>query len=159
PSWQDSPQHPPLGQVGADLGGDALGLGLLGGFELRAGARPVRLPLHVQRLLAFLALQGRPLHRAYVAGRLWSELSQERAHACLRTTLWRMRRLPRPLVEATSTHVALAGAVTVDTRELEACAERALRNGDVPVGEDVDRLIRRADLLPDWYDDWLVQER
>ena len=137
----------------------APGLGLLGGFELQAQARAVRAPLHVQRLLAFLALQSRPLHRAYVAGRLWIDLSQEHAHGCLRTTLWRMGRMGCPVVEVTSTHLALAPAVAVDVRELEACAERVLHDGAPAMSDDVDLLTRAAELLPDWYDDWVLQER
>jgi len=122
------------------------------------GGQPVRLPRHVQRLVAFLALQSRPLHRVYVAGRLWIDLSQEHAHGCLRTTLWRMGPLPGPVVEVTSTHLALAGAVVVDARQLEACAERVLHNG-APARSDFDLLTQAAELLPDWYDDWVLPER
>ncbi len=139
-------------------GEDPPRLGLLGGFELEANGRPVRLPLHAQRLLAFLALNGRPLHRGYVAGRLWTELSQDHAHACLRSTLWRLRRLPCTSVESTTTHLALAAAVEVDARELEHCAERVLHDGE-PGVRDIDRLTRTADLLPDWYEDWVPHER
>jgi DNA-binding SARP family transcriptional activator len=134
-------------------------LGLLGGFEFSAGAQPVALPPHVQRLLAFLALQGRPLHRAYVAGRLWIDLSQDRAHGSLRTTLWRMRRLSCPAVEATSTHLALAATVSVDAREFEACTDRVLHHATPPWSGDVELLAQPAELLPDWYDDWVIHER
>jgi DNA-binding SARP family transcriptional activator len=149
-----------LPSVLADADRDStLRLGLLGGFELRAGGQPARLPLHLQRLLAFLALQGRPLHRAYVAGRLWIELSQEHAHGCLRSSLWRLGRFPCRCVEVTSTHVALAPGVAVDARELETSAERVLHDRGLPTAEDTDRLSQAADLLPDWYDDWVLQER
>lgn len=134
-------------------------LSLLGGFELRAGAEAVQLPRHVQRLLAFLALQGRPLHRAYVAGRLWMDGSQEHAHGCLRTTLWRMPGLSVPLVEITSTHVALAELVGVDARELEEAAERVLQGSTPPAPKDVKQLAHAGELLPDWYDDWILDER
>ena len=134
-------------------------LGLLGGFELQTGGRTVSMPPHVQRLVAFLALQSRPLHRVYVAGRLWIDLSQEHAHGCLRTTLWRIGRLPSPAVEVTSTHLALAPAVAVDARELEDSAERVLHNGALPDPGDLHALTHTADLLPDWYDDWVLPER
>lgn len=144
----------------ADAGRDStLRLDLLGGFELRARGQPARLPPHVQRLLAFLALQGRPLHRAYVAGRLWIELSQEHAHGCLRSTLWRMRRSPYRIVEVTSTHVALAPGLAVDARRLETAAERILHDGGPPAADDADCLTQAAELLPDWYDDWVLRER
>lgn len=134
-------------------------LSLLGGFALETRGRRVRLPLHVQKLVAFLALQERPLHRAYVAGRLWLEHDQDHAHGCLRTTLWRMGLLSVPVVQATSTHLALAPSVAVDVRELEVCAERVLRMSGLPGKADLDQLARPAELLPDWYDDWIPQER
>src|SRR5262249_19176419 len=97
--------------------------------------------------------------RAYVAGHLWFELSQEHANACLRSTLWRMSRFPLPLVQATSTHLSLEPTVAVDARELDATAQRVLRASSSPAREDVDLLTNAAELLPDWYDDWLLPER
>jgi DNA-binding SARP family transcriptional activator len=47
----------------------------------------------------------------------------------------------------------------VDARELELAAERVLHNGPGPASSDVDSLVRAAELLPDWYDDWVLQER
>jgi DNA-binding SARP family transcriptional activator len=132
---------------------------LLGGFELLAPGLPEQPPLHVQRLLAFLALQQHPLQRAYVAGHLWFELTQEHANGCLRSTLWRMSRFPLQLVEATSTHLALDANVSVDARELGSTAQRVIRWRGAPAGEDVDCLAHAHDLMPDWYDDWVLQER
>ena len=62
-------------------------------------------------------------------------------------------------VEATSTHLALDAAVAVDAREFEACAERVLQHGTPPRSRDVKILVQSAELLPDWYDDWVIQER
>ena len=134
-------------------------LELLGGFCITVGARAVRLPLNEQRLLGFLAVHGRPLHRAFVAGRLWSELSQEHAHSCLRTTLWRITRLPVAVVEATGTHLALRDSLSIDTFELEECVERVIRRAAAPAATDVHLLSKAGELLPDVYDDWVVQER
>jgi DNA-binding SARP family transcriptional activator len=134
-------------------------LDLLGGFEIRVDGEALRFPHHVQRLLAFLALQNRPLHRAYVAERLWMDLSQDHAHGCLRTTLWRMGRLSRPVVECTTTQVGLSAGVTVDARELETCAEKLLHGTQGAAPADIDCLVRASDLLPDWYEDWVLQER
>src|SRR5918993_2882409 len=63
---------------------------LLGGFELLQGGAPVELPLSLQRLLAFLALHERPLHRTFVAETIWMDGSPAHAAASLRTTLWRL---------------------------------------------------------------------
>jgi len=66
------------------------------------------------------------------------------------------RQLASPVLEVTSTHVSLASAVAVDTRELEAYAERVYGPG---VQEAAKWLEQVDDLLPDWYDDWVLQER
>jgi DNA-binding SARP family transcriptional activator len=132
-------------------------LGLLNGFELRHEDDVVALPLSAQRLLAFLALRDRPLQRVYVAGVIWMESSQEHANANLRTTLWRLRRPRCPLVRATSTQLALDGDVAVDVREAAWRAQRAIEHR--AESADLPELCDAGDLLPDWYDDWLLIER
>jgi DNA-binding SARP family transcriptional activator len=135
-------------------------LKLLGGFEVRAGGETLRLPLHAQRLLAFLALQQRPLHRTYIAGRLWLELGQGQANGCLRSTLWRVRRLPCRLVVATSSHIGLASEVVVDVHQLQAAVGRVLRGGSRGTGDDDLRcLVDAGELLLDSYEDWVLVER
>ncbi len=133
-------------------------LTLLGGFELRDGSRCASVPPHVQRLVAFLALHDRPLRRAYVSGRLWIDVRQEQAFGALRTTLWRAQKVRPAVVEASSTHIALASPVPVDVRELRAAAQRALHRSPLEPG-DIDRLVDAVELLPDWYDDWVLHER
>jgi DNA-binding SARP family transcriptional activator len=132
-------------------------LGLLKGFELRQGTRQIRLPLSAQRLLAFIALHQRPVQRLYVAGTLWLDSTQDAANANLRTALWRLRRPGCVLVESTPTELSLARSVLVDLRETEKTAQRVLAHR----GESADlgALCIAGDLLPDWYDDWLLVER
>ena len=134
-------------------------LGLLGGFVASITKRQLMLPLRVQRLVAFLALRGHPLHRTYVAGHLWLEASQEQANGSLRATIWNARRLQCPLVQVSSTHVGLSPLVVVDVHELEQCAARVLHGDSPPLGEDIELLAHASDLLPDWYEDWVVQDR
>jgi DNA-binding SARP family transcriptional activator len=136
---------------------DGTRLGLLDGFELRHEGSLVRLPLSTQRLLAFLALHERPMQRLYVAGTLWLESSQQHANANLRTALWRLGRRSGALVNATATDISLANSVNVDLREISTRAQRVLAH-DVRT-EDLDELCLAGDLLPDWYDDWLLIER
>jgi DNA-binding SARP family transcriptional activator len=136
----------------------ALELGLLHGFELRAEGRALELPLSAQRLVALLALQDRPLQRLYVAGNLWLDSSEERANASLRTTLWRLGRNDCPIVEVTGNQVALAPEVSVDLHTVRARARRVLQHEHVePV--DLDTLCLAGELLPDWYEDWVLIER
>jgi DNA-binding SARP family transcriptional activator len=134
-------------------------LGLLGGFELEVDGDRRHLPLSAQRVIAFLALQARPVQRQFVAGSLWPESSDERANANLRTALWRLSGSHSLLAEATSTHLALDEAVEVDLHDVSARARRLLHTGGRPQDDDLEHLSEAAELLPDWYDDWVQIER
>ena len=135
-----------------------LQLGLLRGFELRRNGDLLKLPLSAQRVLAFLALHDRPLQRLYVAGTLWLDATEERANGSLRTALWRLGRPTARLVEATTTHLALADDVEVDVRVAKAVA-KSLIDGDPAPGTVPQALVGSGEILPDWYDDWVYMER
>jgi len=136
--------------AGMHAGVPAVRLRLVGEFELRGSDGAVRVCPSAQRLLAFLALAGRPVRRTVVAGALALAADEARAAARLRSVLWRV---PRPgggaLVEATDRRVGLAAAVEVDYRETERVAEEGSA-GVAALSED---------LLPDWDEDWVVVER
>lgn len=132
-------------------------LNLLRGFELRQQGLQIELPFSAQRLLAFLALHDRPLQRLYIAGSLWFDTTQDHANANLRTALWRLRRPGCAAVKATSTDLSLADDVVVDLVETSAAAHRAL--GHEHASSDLEQLCAAGDLLPGWYDDWLLIER
>ena len=134
-------------------------LRLLGGFELSLEGTPQQLPLSSQRIVAFLALQARPVLRQFVAGTLWPESSDARANAKLRTALWRLGRAHSVLAEGTAKHLALADALEVDLHDVVTRARRLIHGGRHPRFGDLARLSEAADLLPDWYDDWVLIER
>jgi DNA-binding SARP family transcriptional activator len=134
-------------------------LELLDGFRLELNGDPVQLPLGVQRLVAFLAIHDRPLQRLFVAGSLWLDSDEEHANANLRTALWRLRHLGVPLIDSTRTHLSLAAGVVVDLRESTARARQVLRREPTLAVDDFDTSRLGCDLLPDWYDDWLLIER
>jgi DNA-binding SARP family transcriptional activator len=140
------------------LSAGALELGLLHGFEVRSGGRSLELPLSAQRLVAFLALQDRPLQRLYVAGNLWLDSSEERANASLRTTLWRLGHNDCPIIAVNGSQVALAPHVSVDLHAVRARARHVLQHEEVD-SADLDTLCLAGDLLPDWYEDWVLIER
>ena len=137
---------------------------LLDGFELLCEGRPVAA---ADDGPAAACIPGparhRPALRSHVAGSLWVETTEKHATASLRSALWRLRRPGHELVEATVTHLQLAGGVTVDYQEAVGRAQelleqpggqgrRPLLDGNADVG-----LTR--ELLPDWYEDWVVVER
>jgi len=136
-------------------------LALLDSFQLTCDGVDVPLPLSAQRLLAFLALHPRPLLRGYIAGGLWPDTSEERAHASLRSALWRLRRPGRSLTQAREGRLGLDAAVAIDVRELDELAHRILeRDGSSALSDPASELIGLSgDLLPDWYDDWVLVER
>lgn len=111
-----------------------------------------------QRLLAFLALQTQPVLRSFVSGTLWLESNDENAAGSLRSALWRVRQPGYELVETTSRHLWLSPAIDVDIRHAVAWAQRILSGAELEAG-DVAQATTFGDLLPDWYDDWLVIER
>ena len=133
-------------------------LQLLGGFEVRRDGAVVALPRSARRLVAFLALHERPLHRVYVVGSLWLESTDEHANASLRSTLWRLGRSDRPLIDADGSLVRLAPGVAVDLHEKQERARAVLRE-DGATDETILRLCLAGELLPGWYDDWVVIER
>jgi DNA-binding SARP family transcriptional activator len=131
-------------------------LRLLNGFQLRRGDEHLVLRPGSERLLAFLALADKAIERPSVAYRLWPEKTESRAIANLRSALWRIRRVATDLVETTTTHVRLHPAVWVDARD--GLAE--LKHHDPhAIGDAVQEMALQGDLLPDWYDDWLLTER
>jgi DNA-binding SARP family transcriptional activator len=134
-----------------------LQLRLLDCFELRRGNGPVPLPLSAQRLLAFLALQPGPVQRLHVAGMLWIDSSETRAFGSLRSALWRAQQAGCDVVESTKTHLRLGAHVSVDFREGSGLARSLLTSSTEPV--DVDWTPLAGDLLPDWYEDWILLER
>lgn len=134
-------------------------LSLLRAFEVRRAGRVIELPLSAQRLLAFLALHHRPLRRGFVAGTLWPDVTEERAAGNLRSALWRLRHPEVDLVEATATHLKLGDNVEVDLRLASSLARQVIdlaEGAEVPA---VDEEPFSADVLPDWYDEWLPLER
>ena len=131
-------------------------LRLLDGFGVEAAGARVELPASAQRVVAFVALHERPVLRSYVAGSLWLDWPEARAAGNLRSALWRIQRQTPLLIEADARMLRLVPEVRVDLREAEGLARREL-DGEGVGGFEPRRLA--VDLLPDWYDDWVLIER
>jgi DNA-binding SARP family transcriptional activator len=135
---------------------------LLDGFGLDIGSRAVVLPVHAQRVLAFLALSrlfGTVQRRTALAERLWCGGSHERAQASLRTAIWRIRKADGGLVHADRQHIHLGPRVEVDVERSMSQAGRLLAEDSELAPGDAATAGLTADLLPDWEDDWLMVER
>ena len=131
---------------------------VLGGMELRVDGDEVSLPMSAQRLLAFLAIMGQQQHRHYVAGTLWTDSTESRAASSLRSAVWRLRQSQLPLVETRGPYLRISRAVEVDFAAAMAAVRRLLDPCQTACPTTVDAQLGK-DLLPDWYDEWVVLER
>ncbi len=132
-------------------------LQLLDWWELRIEGRPVAVGNREQRLLALLALAGRR-SRLQVAATLWPDSTEHHATSNLRAALWHVRRVDPEVLLADRTTLALAPAVCVDVHAVRALTERASAD---PTGCEVAQLrsLCEGDVLPGWYEDWVLFER
>ena len=135
---------------------------MLGSFAFSAadGSRPA-LSGGSQRLLAFLALRHQPVNRTAAAGWLWPEASDDHASSSLRSALSRLGATTRDAVAVTDIDLRLADDVVVDIRDSQELARRLLEQQSSPnvreLGAPAITSLSR-DLLPDWYDEWVVPE-
>lgn len=139
---------------------------LMDAFCVRRGGCPIRVPHNTARLLALLAVRGRPLARSAVAATLWPDQATREAATTLRTALWRGSKCIGAGIVTGHEQLALSPEVAVDLHRLRMSATM-LQSGqpsganpgpstcpstcspDVFVGE----------LLPGWDDEWLTGER
>ena len=145
---------------GPGEGRDGIQLFLLDGFELRHGNRPApALALAVQRVIAFLALRERPIHRTHVAASLWPDTTENKARANLRSAVWRLGMTGLDLLEITTSHMRVASRVWVDVRQGVEQARRLVDPADECRDVTLRNFALNGELLSDWYDDWVLMER
>lgn len=135
-------------------------LDLIRDFELRCDGEIISITPASQRLVGFLALQPRPVRRAYVSGVLWLDSDERHASASLRSALWRLQ--PLDLVRTSNTHLSLNPCVQVDLLRVSERALDVLRSSpsEMELLSTAHELIAVGDdLLIGWYDDWVTVER
>jgi DNA-binding SARP family transcriptional activator len=136
---------------------------LLDGFRLEVPGRHRRsageeLPRGVQRLVAHLCLSHRPTRTA-TAGQLWPDVPEDHAHGSLRSALWRLNKAAPGVIEVSGSALRLAEGVRVDVWELDDWAQRAISPPGCADDVAVPDTALLGDLLPGWYDDWVLLER
>jgi DNA-binding SARP family transcriptional activator len=133
---------------------------LLEGPYVIANGRKLSVPEGSKRLLAFVALHGGRVDRRLAAGTLWPCGGDERAAGNLRSALWRLRSAGIELLLADKIALYLARDTPVDVQLLSDWAGRIIE-GSADQGDI--RMISLShdaiDLLPGWYDDWVIFER
>lgn len=135
-------------------------LAVLDGFELLVDGVAVDLSPGSQRLLVFLALRERAITRIALAGTMWPDVSEGRAGDSLRSAIARLEPRARAAIRMTSTGLLLSEVVTIDLRDAQALAHRLVQAGDVHESDlaPASVAVLGRDLLPSWYDDWIVAE-
>jgi DNA-binding SARP family transcriptional activator len=160
----DAIERPPHHERGLPVDAvSATRVALLDGFALercRAGVAiaVTDLPRGAQRLIAHLSLCGRP-GRSAVAGQLWPDVPEEHAHGSLRSALWRVQKSVPGLVDVSGGALQLAPGVRVDVREFTDWAQRILDPQALVDGILMPEVGLRGELLPGWYDDWVLLAR
>ena len=133
---------------------------LLDGPSVTQGGARLPVPEGSKRLVALVALRGGRVDRGFAAGTLWPEGSDERAAGNLRTALWRLRAAGITVVETDAHHVRLRGDVLVDVAQLGAWADRVILGSPRDLDLEMPtQLTAAVELLPGWYEDWIVFER
>jgi DNA-binding SARP family transcriptional activator len=133
---------------------------LLAGPYVTLGAERREVPEGSKQLLAFVALRRRRVERRQAAGMLWPFGDEERAAGNLRSALWRLRRVGINVVAADKWSLVLNAEVLVDLHLTEEWATRLIAGRpdarDLAVSPSVADAL---DLLPGFYDDWVLIER
>lgn len=150
----------PAGVAGVDARAGRPVVCLLGGPYLVVGGRTSTVPDGCQRLLAFLAMHGGRALRRQAAGLLWPDVEEERAAGNLRSVLWRLRACGHGVVESDKSAVWLHEGAGTDIGSVHEWSARL--TGGRPLPGDLHTRWWHpevADLLPGWYDEWIVVER
>ena len=133
-------------------------LRLLGGWHLVVDGAGIDLGHREQRLVALLGLAA-PGSRAQVASILWPESTDEHALGSLRRAVWQCQRRCPGLLSPGRSSLALAAGIRVDVDDLR----RTVGLTELPMDGDAARelldALRGPELLPGWFDDWVVEER
>jgi DNA-binding SARP family transcriptional activator len=127
-------------------------------FSLFRDGHDAVLQLSAQRLIALVALRT-IIRREEAGGILWPDVPDGRAAARLRTTLWRLGRSGSDVLTSANGQLRVREDVEVDYRNWTRLALRVIDcPGDV-ADVDLSSLRPRGELLPGWYDDWILLEQ
>jgi predicted ATPase/DNA-binding SARP family transcriptional activator len=136
---------------------------LIGKFEIQSDGQPVILASRAgQSLFAYLILTAGTVHRREkLAGMLWPDESEGKARSYLRNELWRIRKV---LPQNTNIQYLLADNLTVGFNPAADYWLDAVGLKDLSDNPSTDELIQvlshyQGDLLPGFYEDWVVLER
>lgn len=142
------------------MGNDGYGfrLTLLQSWQLRRGTDVVHVAARQQRLITALAISGsRP--RGFLVGLLWPECQESRALESLRVSVHLISRQVPGLLLNSGNVLSLSQLVDVDLHRVREQIRELSRNGLNGNVASYLHQLRDAELLPGWYDDWVLFEQ
>jgi SARP family transcriptional regulator, regulator of embCAB operon len=141
-----------------DDGYGELKLDLLRSWRLRLDGAVVHVATRQQRLIAALAIKG-PSRRSYVVGLLWPEYPDSKALESLRVSVHLISRQVPGLIVNDGPMLSVNEQVEVDLNRVRGVIRALNQEGfDAGAAPVVDEL-RDAELLPGWYEDWVMFEQ
>ncbi|CAH0272212.1 hypothetical protein SRABI26_03696 [Arthrobacter sp. Bi26] len=111
-----------------------------------------------QRLITALAIHG-PRPRSYLVGLLWPESSESRAMESLRVSMHLVSRQVPGLLVNGGAELSLSDLVDVDLHRVRSCVRELSQAGLNGNAASSLNLLRDAELLPGWYEDWVLFEQ
>ena len=138
-------------------------LQLFGSWRLSRAGAVHAMRTREQRLVALLALQG-VRRRSYVAGVLWPESTEAHAGASLRAATCRIDQIAPGLLLHDRRELSLSANLRVDVRDFVdyvwcmSAAQQPPPAGSPLLWKSLFGTVA-GDLLPGWYDDWVIYER
>lgn len=133
-------------------------LRLLGGWQLIVDGAEVDLGHREQRVIALLGLTDVTV-RAQVASVLWPDSTDEHALGSLRRAVRQCRTRCPGVLDAARLTVSLDAGVGVDVDDLRRAAGLTRLPMSDAVAVELLDVLRGPQLLPGWFDDWVVEER
>ena len=133
-------------------------LSLFQSWKLRRGSCLLHLAARQQRLITALAIHG-PRPRSYLVGLLWPESCESLAMESLRVSMHLVSRQVPGLLVNGGAELSLSDSVEVDLHRVRACVRELSQKGINGNAAASLNLLRDADLLPGWYDDWILFEQ
>lgn len=129
----------------------------MGFWLLKCDGQPVDVGHRQQRVISALGILG-ARSRSSLANLLWPESSEAQSAGSLRASLFQISHKLPGLVHPSREFLMLEPDVTVDFHNVQALIVSVQAAGNT-LPPDAAYALYHADLLPGWYDDWVVFEQ
>jgi SARP family transcriptional regulator, regulator of embCAB operon len=133
-------------------------LSLLQAWQLSRDTGVVHVAARQQRLITALAING-PRPRSFLVGLLWPECRESRALESLRVAVHLVSRQVPGLLINGGALLSLSEQVEVDLHRVRAQIRELNRAGLDGNVVSLLHQLRDAELLPGWFDDWVLFEQ